>query len=403
MYKPITTQTICRPEQFCIPDGTIYLDGNSLGPLPKQAKARGQRVIETEWGHGLITSWNKHQWIDLPEKVGNKIATLVGAKAGQVICCDTISVNLYKVLSAALKLQPTRKTVVTTIDNFPSDIYTIQGVASQHKDIRVELIDESAIVEHLNDDVAVLVLTQVNFRTGRKLDMAALTTAAHQKGILVIWDLAHSVGAFSLHLDACNVDFAVGCTYKYLNGGPGAPGFIYVAERHLEHYQQPITGWMGHTAPFDFVPEYIGANTIKQNLSGTPGVIGMSILDSALDVFLDVDMQAVENASTSLSTYFLQQMDVLGLLNEFELVSPQDSTQRGSQLAFSHSHSYAICQAWIASGVIADFRAPSILRIGFTPLYLSQADLDIALQRLLVIMDEKRYLSAEFQQRQQVT
>ena len=400
--KP-SISSVYRAEQFALPEGTIYLDGNSLGAMPLSAQNRAKEVVEKQWAQGLITSWNRHDWIDLPETVGNKIGTLVGAAPGQVICCDTISVNLFKVVSAALTMQTGRSKVLTTIDNFPSDIYTLEGVVSRHNGFDLTLIDETDILAQLSEDVAVLVLTQVNFRSGQKLDMAAITRAAHALGILVVWDLAHSAGAFKVELDECQVDFAVGCTYKYLNGGPGSPGFIYVSERHQQDYRQPISGWMGHASPFEFSPNYVPAESIKQNLSGTPGVIGMSVLDAALNVFDEIDMKDVEQASQELSVYFLAQMDSLGLLSEFDLVSPKEVSQRGSQLAFSHPQSYAICQAWIDAGVIADFRAPSILRIGFTPLYLSQGDLDTALQRLFVIMSERRYMEPQYQVKNKVT
>lgn len=392
-----------KVEAFSLPDDTIYLDGNSLGPLPKSAEARASEVVEKQWGQDLITSWNKHQWISLPQLVGDKIGNLIGAKNGQVICCDSISINLFKVLSAALKMRPERKVIATTRDNFPTDIYMVQGLLELLGDkYSVRYIDESNIGAQLSDDIAVLMLTQVNFRTGLKLDMQSITALAHDKNILTLWDLAHSAGAFPVCLDDCDVDFAVGCTYKYLNGGPGAPAFIYVAERHQAQYKQPLSGWMGHSAPFSFSPDYAPDSTVKQNLCGTPGVIGMSILDAALDVFDGVSLKAIDEKSKKLQAFFIAEAKRAGVLDYFSLVSPPIDV-RGSQLALAHDEAYAICQAWIAEGVIADFRAPNILRIGFAPLYLSFTDVEKAVQTLSDIMVEKRYENATFQQRQSVT
>ena len=392
-----------KVEAFSLPDDTIYLDGNSLGPLPKSAEARASEVVEKQWGQDLITSWNKHQWISLPQLVGDKIGNLVGAKNGQVICCDSISINLFKVLSAALKMRPERKVIATTRDNFPTDIYMVQGLLELLGDeYSVRYIDESNIGAQLSDDIAVLMLTQVNFRTGLKLDMQSITALAHDKNILTLWDLAHSAGAFPVCLDDCDVDFAVGCTYKYLNGGPGAPAFIYVAERHQSQYKQPLSGWMGHSAPFSFSPDYAPDSTVKQNLCGTPGVIGMSILDAALDVFDGVSLKAIDEKSKKLQAFFIAEAKRAGVLDYFSLVSPPIDV-RGSQLALAHDEAYAICQAWIAEGVIADFRAPNILRIGFAPLYLSFTNVEKAVQTLSDIMVEKRYENATFQQRQSVT
>ena len=392
-----------KAQAFSLPANTVYLDGNSLGPLPKAAKQRADEVVNEQWGKGLITSWNKHQWIHLPQIVGDKIGGLIGAKSGQVICCDSISINLFKVLSAALKMHPSRKVIATTRDNFPTDIYMVQGLLDLlGSDYSIRYVDEACIGSQLTDDIAVLMLTQVNFRSGNKLDMQTITEQAHQKGILTLWDLAHSAGAFPVSLDACNVDFAVGCTYKYLNGGPGAPAFIYVAKRHQAQYQQPLSGWMGHSSPFSFSPDYAGDNSVKQNLCGTPGIIGMSILDAALDVFEDVSLKAIDEKSKKLQAFFIAEAKRAGLLDKFSIVSPSIDN-RGSQLAFAHDHAYAICQAWIAEGVIADFRAPNILRIGFAPLYLSFIDIEKAVASLTKIMNEKRYENDEFQQRQSVT
>ncbi len=382
---------------FSLPSNTVYLDGNSLGALPTACKQAAQAVVEHQWGDDLITSWNKHQWIDLPSRVGDKIGRLIGAKAGQVVCCDTISTNLFKVLSAAIKMSPERKTIATTKDNFPTDIYMAEGLLSLLGDeYRIQFIDENDVASQLHDDIAVLMLTQVNFRSGRKQDITAVTAAAHEKGILTLWDLAHSAGAFAVHLDEANADFAVGCTYKYLNGGPGSPAFVYVAERHQARYQQPLSGWMGHSTPFAFSHEYTPHDSVKRNLCGTPGVIGMQVLDAALSVFDNTDMALIEDKSAKLQAYFLAKLEAHGLAESFTLASPA-AAERGSQLAFSHPEAYAICQAWIDKGVIADFRAPDILRVGFAPLYLRFADIEHAVNELALIVNNKTYLQSQYQ------
>lgn len=392
-----------KRDEFLLPEGTIYLDGNSLGPLPAAARERAREVVDHQWGQDLITSWNQHDWIGLPARVGDKVGQLVGAQPGQVVCCDSISVNLYKVLSAALRLRPDRNIIATTRDNFPTDIYMVEGLIQQlGQDYELRFIDEQDIEAGLSDDVAVVMLTQVNFRSGFKHDMQIVTDQVHKLGALMLWDLAHSAGAFPVALDTCNVDFAVGCTYKYLNGGPGAPAFIYVAARHQQDYRQPLSGWMGHAEPFAFSPDYAPANNIRQNLSGTPGVIGMSVLEASLSVFDDLSLQDIEHKSKALMAYFQEQLSAAGLDDSLTLISPQ-ADSRGSQLAYRHPDSYAICQAWIKAGVIADFRAPDILRIGFAPLYLRFSDIDNAVSALAEIINEKRYMRPEFRQRMKVT
>ncbi|NVK54133.1 MAG: kynureninase [Alteromonadaceae bacterium] len=390
---------------FALPPGIIYLDGNSLGPLPIVARERALEVTAGQWGTDLITSWNKHQWIDLPIICGEQIAPIIGAGPDQVVCCDSISVNLFKVLSAALAMQGDRKKVITTEDNFPTDIYTVEGLQGQLGPDRCELIKvaEEDIEHSLDDSVAVLLVTQVNFRSGKMLDMQALTKAAHKKGIMVVWDLAHSAGAVPVELDAYYADFAVGCTYKYLNGGPGAPAFIYVAKRHQAHFQQPLSGWMGHAAPFAFDNRYVPAQSIRQNLSGTPPVLSMSVLNAALTLWADIDMAHVRAKSVALSEFFLAALKNLGLDDELRCIAPLIAGERGSQLAFRHAHSYAICQAWIDAGVIADFRAPDILRIGFAPLYLSFTDLWQACEKLKEVMEKKAYLGEKYQRKLAVT
>lgn len=384
--------------EFDLPTNTVYLDGNSLGALPTVAKSRIADVVSEQWGNHLIRSWNDHHWIDLPISVGNKIAPIIGAEPGQVICCDSISVNLFKLLSSALSLNSARSIVLSTQDNFPTDLYMAQGLSELlGPDLcQLQLVAEEQIEHNLNEDVAVLLLTQVNFRTGQLLNMEKLTQLAHKKGILVIWDLAHSAGALPVELDKCKVDFAVGCGYKYLNGGPGAPAFLYVAKRHHALVKQPLSGWMGHAKPFSFDPEYQSASNINQFLSGTPCVISMSALDAALDVWQDVDILEIRQKSIALCDVFIRTVQMHDCLHELQLCSPNEANQRGSQLAFSHDNAFAICQALIEKGVIADFRAPNILRFGFTPLYTSFEDIWQAVNTLVDVVENELYKEPRF-------
>jgi kynureninase len=384
--------------EFDLPANTIYLDGNSLGALPKSVKSRVSEVVSQQWGNDLIKSWNSHSWIDLPIKVGEKIAPIVGAAPGQVVCCDSISVNLFKLLCSALKLNSERTVVLSTKDNFPTDLYMVQGLSDLlGPDLcQLQMVEEQDIQNNLTESVAVLLLTQVNFRSGKLLDMAKLTQLAHDKGILVIWDLAHSAGALPVELDKCEADFAVGCGYKYLNGGPGSPAFLYVAKRHQAFVRQPLSGWMGHATPFAFDPIYAPASTINQFQCGTPSVISMSVLDAALDVWQDVSMLQVRNKSEALADVFLELIQMKPCLHDLVLCSPDVAKQRGSQLAFSHDDAFAICQALIEKGVIADFRAPNILRFGFTPLYTSFEDVWLAVATLADIVESEIYKEQRF-------
>nr|WP_241664539.1 kynureninase [Ningiella ruwaisensis] len=411
-------------QHFTLPENTIYLDGNSLGPLPKIAKKRAQEVVEQQWGEDLITSWNKHQWIKLPQQTGAKIAPLLGAAPENVIVCDSISVNLTKVLCAALAIQEhshrlsqskhastetsSRTLVLSQKDNFPTDLYMVQGLSDLLGRARCELlsVDEQALIDTIKSrghEIAVLILTQVNFRSGRVHDIKQLSELAQAHGILVVWDLAHSAGALELELDEWNVDFALGCTYKFLNGGPGAPAFIYAAKKHHHQIKQPVSGWMGHKRPFEFSHDYEPADALNSFLAGTPPVVSMSILDAALSVFDGISSSQLRQKSVALSTLFLEAFEYLIEDPKFKLVSPTNAEERGAQLAFSHPQSYAICQALIAKGVIADFRAPDILRFGFSPLFLSYKQMLEAIKCLQAIMQNKSYLLEEFQVKQAVT
>lgn len=391
--------------EFALPDNVVYLDGNSLGAMPLAAQQRSLHVVEQQWGRDLIQSWNSHDWIDLPITVGEKIAPLLGAARGQVICCDSTSVNLFKLLCCALGMQKDRRLVLSQTDNFPADLYIAQGLnnLSSGEICKLEVIDDTEIEARLDESVAVLMLTHVNFRSGKLHDMRRLTARAHEKGVLVIWDLAHSTGALPLELDDWGVDFAVGCGYKYLNGGPGAPAFIYAAERHHASIRQPLTGWMGHQKPFSFSGEYQPAPGVQQFLCGTPPVLSMSVMDAALEVFEGVDMEELRAKSMGLSELFIQLCQSNKHLRELILVSPQNSHDRGSQLAFAHPSAFAICQALIERGVIADFRAPDILRIGLAPLYLRYRDIWDAVQILAEIMMTRSYLQDQYSRPQKVT
>lgn len=408
MTKPITLKDVRRMDTqdplahkrslFDLHAGSIYLDGNSLGCLPHAARERAREVVEQQWGRDLIKSWNNHGWIDLPATVGEKIARLIGAAPGQTICCDSISVNLFKVLSAALMMQPEKNVVLSQRDNFPTDLYMAQGLQQLLGSQRCQLlmVDADEIEASLHESVAVLMLTHVNFRSGRIHDMSRLTRLAHEKGIIVIWDLAHSAGVLPVELDQCDVDFAVGCTYKYLNGGPGAPAFLYVSKKHLPEVKQPLSGWMGHKAPFEFLSDYTSADGIDKFLTGTPPVISMSVLDAALTVFDNVDVRQLRSKSVALSELFIALKEQLPALSVLTMHSPADSRERGAQLAYHHPHAFEICQALIAHDVIADFRAPDILRLGFSPLYLRFEDIWHSVQILGEIMTTSSWLNPGF-------
>ncbi|RBP51648.1 kynureninase [Arenicella xantha] len=394
-----------KRNEFCLPEQTIYLDGNSLGPLPKGVKEAVADAVQNQWGQDLISSWNKHGWIDLATQVGEQIAPLVGASRGQVICCDSISINLFKLISSALQLNPERQIVLSQQDNFPTDLYMVQGLTSLLGAERCQLksVTTEQLVDAIDESVAVLLLTHVNFRDGQRHDMQALTRLAHDKGVLVVWDLAHSAGAMPLSLDQHNVDFAVGCGYKYLNGGPGAPAFLYVAARHQRAIKQPLQGWMGHQTPFQFDPDYQAAEGVQQFLAGTPNILSLVALNAALAVFADVDMQHVRAKSIALAEVFIQQLSQSDCTNEFTICTPLDAPQRGSQIALAHPYAYAITQALIDRGIVADFRAPNLVRFGLTPLYTRYQDIWRTVQVLSEIMQTKRYLDKKYQTRQKVT
>ncbi|HIF86829.1 MAG TPA: kynureninase [Gammaproteobacteria bacterium] len=394
-----------KRDEFHLPSGRIYLNGNSLGPLPRSAKQRARELIERQWGEDLVASWNTHGWIDLPFTAGEKIAALVGAGPEQVLCCDSISINLFKLLAVCLQLQSGRRVVLSQQDNFPTDLYAAHGLQQLLGENRCELkaVGADQLQQCLTEEVAVLFLTHVNFRSGKLHDMQALTRQAQAQGILVVWDLAHSAGVLPLAMDTWGVDFAVGCGYKFLNGGPGAPAFIYANRKHHDQFEQPLQGWMGHASPFEFDPGWEPAGGIAQFLTGTPTILSLATLDAALDVFDDIAISDVRAKSTELSSLFLALVESHDELKDLVPESPRDSAQRGSQLAFSHPQAYAICRALSAEGVIADFRSPDLLRVGFSPLILTYEDIWRSVEILAKVVGKGSYKAGEFNRRLKVT
>ena len=404
-------------EQFILPAGVIYLDGNSLGPLPKTTAARVNEAITQEWGQGLIRAWNSAGWIDAPQRVGDKIAQLVGAAPGELVTTDSTSINLYKVLSVALDIAasdtPGRKMLVSERSNFPTDLYIAESICRE-RGLQLKLVDQEDIAAALTDDVAVLMLTHVNYRTGAMHDMAAITKDAHEAGILTVWDLAHSAGAVPVDLHAAQADFAVGCGYKYLNGGPGAPAFVWANPKHIDRFWQPLAGWWGHAAPFEFTPDYRPAPGIARFLCGTQPVLSMTALECGLDTVLAAEpmggMAALRAKSLALTDLFIELVEVRCADHGLKLATPREHFQRGSQVCLSRSvGAYAIVQALITRGVIGDFRAGDggrhldILRFGFTPLYLGFEEVYQAVEHLRQVLDTGEWQQPEFNQKHAVT
>ena len=391
-------------DAFDLPPDTVYLDGNSLGALPRHVRARIDRLLTEEWGRDLIASWNRHGWIDLPQRVGDRIGRLVGAASGQVTCADSVSVNVFKLLATALALRPDRQVILTEKGDFPTDSYVAEGLAGLlgTARCRVRAAPRADLQSALDDEVAVLLLTQVNFRDGSRHDVADLTATAQARGALTLWDLSHSAGAMPLELDRWNVDMAVGCGYKYLNGGPGAPAFLYLAERHHAAASQPLSGWMGHRRAFDFTPAYEPAAGISRFLCGTPGILGMVALDAALDVFDRVTLDQLRARSVALTDTFMTAVDALALPG-LSLVTPREAERRGSQVSLAHAEAYGITQALIEQRVIVDFRAPDIIRFGFSPFYNRYADAGRAAAALEDVLRTGAYRDPRFAQRNKVT
>ncbi|TNF88677.1 MAG: kynureninase [Gammaproteobacteria bacterium] len=388
--------------QFHLPEGLIYLDGNSLGPLPKAATERVGTMMSAEWGEMLISGWNRAGWMEQPARVGDRIASLIGAPAGSVVMGDTLSIKVYQALASALELNAERGVVLSDSGNFPSDLYMADGLLrSLDRGHELRLCEPEAVADALDEDIAVLMLTEVDYRTGRLHDMHALTARAHELGILTIWDLAHSAGALPVDLANADADFAIGCTYKYLNSGPGGPAFIYVAPRLAEQVRPALCGWLGHEQPFAFDLDYRPGAGIERMRVGTPPVIQLTALEASLDIWDRVDMDDLRSKSIELSETFIQQVEAA--CPELRLASPRDSSQRGSQVSFYFEHGYAAMQALIARGVIGDFRAPDIMRFGITPLYIDLEDVHAAAAIIADVMGKRLWDRAEYYVQARVT
>lgn len=392
-------------DRFTLPEGVIYLDGNSLGAASSAAIQAIMQATTQEWQQDLIRSWNTAGWFDMPMELGDLIGQLIGAAPEQTVVCDTTSANLYKVLHAAMALRPDRNVIVAEGGSFPTDLYIAEGVIStrQGAKLRLEGIDAPAIEDLLTDDVAVVLVNQVNYKTGALRNMAELTRKIHAAGAIVVWDLCHSAGALPVELDASNADFAVGCTYKYLNGGPGSPAFIYAATRHHNVISQPLSGWWGHARPFAFEKTYTANAGVRQFLCGTQPIISMRALKGALEIWRDVDMALLRQKSIALTDLFINLVEARCGQFGVTLESPRNGNQRGSQVSFEHENSYEIMQALIERGVIGDFRAPSTMRFGFTPLYVSYTDVFDAVEILEDILRNEAWKAAHLAVRASVT
>ncbi len=391
---------------FDLPDGVVYLDGNSLGPLPKTVPARLAQAVEQEWRTDLIRSWNTAGWIDLPVKIGAKIGGLIGAEPETVVAADSTSTNLFKVLSGALALRPNRRKIISERQNFPTDLYMAEGVIGQlgqgHELVLIDSPDE--LPGAIDDQTAVVMLTHVNYRSGAMFDMAEVTALAHRAGALTVWDLAHSAGAVPVDLSAAAADFAIGCGYKFLNGGPGAPAFLYVAPKHQEEFNQPLSGWMGHAAPFAFEPSYRPAEGISRALCGTPPVLAMAALDAAMDIWQQVSMAEVRAKSVDQCAFFIDAVESHCAGHGLQLLTPRASAHRGSQVSFAAADGgFAMMQCLISHNVIGDFRAPDILRFGITPLYTRYTDLLAAARCLADILNSGAWDNPAFHRRGKVT
>jgi kynureninase len=398
----MTTDFSATRALFDLPDGVIYLDGNSLGPLPHAVKDRIKRVVSDEWGAMLIRGWNDAGWMEQPRRVGNRIARLVGAEPGSVVMGDTLSIKVYQALASALELNQGRKVVLSDSGNFPSDLYIADGlIRTLGEGYELRIVDPENVFDTIDNSIAAILITEVDYRTGRRHDMKALTARAHEMGALAIWDLAHSAGALPVRLADEGADFAVGCTYKYLNSGPGGPAFIYVAPRHQAAARPALSGWMGHDAPFAFDLDYRPGQGIERMRVGTPPILQLAALDAALDVWEGVDMQDVRTRSLELSDLFIAGVEAR--CPDLVLATPREHASRGSQVSFNHPEGYAIMQALIAENVIGDFRAPVTLRFGFTPLYISDSDVARAVDVLARIMRDRLWDRPEFRRRAVVT
>lgn len=393
---------ILKKDQFILPEGVVYLDGNSLGPMPKTVPQRMQSVVTDEWAQMLIGGWNKAGWMAMPERVGDSVGRLIGAPAGSVIMGDTLSIKVYQALASGVKLRPDRRVILSDTGNFPSDLYIAEGLVGllgQGYELRTVAPEE--VVEAIGDDIAVVMLTEVDYRTGRKHDMKTVTELAHAVGAVMVWDLAHSAGALPVDLAGSNCEFAVGCTYKYLNSGPGGPAFIYVRPDLADTVEPALAGWLGHARPFDFDLNYTPGAGIERMRVGTPPVLQLAALEESMKLWEDVDMHALRAASIALQEQFIAEVEAA--VPALTLASPRDPNVRGSQVSFRFEHGYAAMQAVIARGVVGDFRAPDIMRFGFTPLYIDAADVTKAVGIIADVMNNGLWDDPQYKVRSRVT
>ena len=396
--------------RFALPEGVIYLDGNSLGPMPVTASRRAAEVITEEWGTELIRAWNTRGWFDLPAKLGDMVSPLIGGQAGETVVTDSTSINLFKAVAAALTIQeadrPGRRVIISERENFPTDLYILQGLSTFiDRGYEIKLIDDEQVhlEDLLDESVALVALSHVNYRTGLLRDMAEVTAQAHDAGALVIWDLCHTAGALPIELSTCGVDFAVGCTYKYLNAGPGAPAFIWVSEQHQNRFWQPLSGWWGHKSPFDMSPEYAPATGIGRYLCGTQSVTALAIAECGLDIAAAADLAEIRRKSLALGDLLIDLVETKCAGHPLTLVTPREHQRRGSHISFLHPEGYAVVQALIARGVVGDYREPEVIRLGLTPLYLGFTDIWDAVEILADILDTRAWDTQEFRTRGAVT
>lgn len=394
--------SLLRKEAFDLPEGLIYLDGNSLGPLPRVARDEINRVVDDEWAKLLIKGWNAAGWMEQPSRVGDTLGRLIGAPQGSVVIGDTLSIKVYQAVAAGLKLNPGRRVILSEKGNFPTDIYMVEGlIKTLDQGYSLKLVDGDKVAEEIDDSVAVVLLTEVDYRTGRKHDMNHITDCAHANGAVMVWDLAHSAGAFPVDLTRCNAELAVGCTYKYLNAGPGAPAFIYVRPDLADRIEPALAGWLGHRAPFDFLDRYEPGKGIERMRVGTPPVLQMAVLEAALALWDDVNMDELRDASVALQEQFIAGVEAR--VPELTLASPRDPELRGSQVSFHFENGYAAMQSLIYHDVIGDFRAPDIMRFGFTPLFIDAKDVDVAVERIEMVISDRLWDDPQFKVRNRVT
>lgn len=384
-------------ERFSLPDRVIYLDGNSLGALPVAAADAVRDAVQRQWGGDLIASWNKHGWIGLPQKVGGKIARLIGAEADEVVAADSVSVNLFKLAAAAVGAKGGRRVVLTEGGDFPTDLYILQGLVGLMPDVELRVVEPGGIEAALDERVAVVLLSHVHYRSGAVRDMAGLSAAIRAVGALSLWDLSHSAGVLDVDLNRDGADLAAGCGYKYLNGGPGAPAYVFVAGRHQAALRNPLSGWMGHARPFDFVDDYAPAAGIDRWLCGTPPILSLTALNAALDAFAGVEMAAARAKAGALGDLFIERVEARCAGKGLALASPREAATRGGQVSFTHPHGWAVMQNLIARGVIGDFRAPDVIRFGFGPLYVGRKDVWDAVEVLGEILDSESWRDARYQ------